>query len=151
MSTPKKTTKGKKYMTADTIAKIDELNGLNLSTKKIADYLNLSQSTVQRYILVIKAIYSGNDYVSCNPLCEKAIRNYCQMLGIEKVPVNLFGEQPEEKPISGQITMNEVMGKVRVVAVANMLNDLAGTLSAAVAQIQMLAKYLDNSTKEELQ
>ena len=151
MSTPKKTTKGKKYMTADTIAKIDELNGLNLSTKKIADYLNLSQSTVQRYILVIKAIYSGTDYVSCNPLCEKAIRNYCQMLGVEKVPVNLFSEQPEEKPISGQITMNEVMGKVRVVAVANMLNDLAGTLSAAVAQIQMLAKYLDNSTKEELQ
>ena len=47
--------------------------------------------------------------------------------------------------------MNDVMDKVRVVAVANMLNDLAGTLSAAVAQIQMLAKYLDNSTKEELQ
>ena len=149
MSTPKKATKGKKHMTADVIAKIDELNGLNLSTKKIADYLNLSQSTVQRYILVIKAIYTGTDYYSSNPICENAIRNYCQMLGIEKVPVNTFGEQPEEKPVPGQITMNEVMDKVRVVAVANMLNDLAGTLSAAVAQIQMLAKYLDNSTKED--
>ena len=151
MSTPKKTTKGKKYMTADTIAKIDELNGLNLSTKKIADYLNLSQRTVQRYILAIKAIHTGTDYCSCNPLCEKAISNYCVMLGIERIPVNTFGESKEEEQLPGQITMNDVMDKVRAVAVANMLNDLAGTLSAAVAQIQMLAKYLDNSTKEELQ
>lgn len=149
MSTPKKTTKGKKYMTADVIAKIDELNGLNLSTKKIADYLNLSQSTVQRYILVIKAIYTGTDYYSSNPICEKAVSNYCAMLGIERVPVNTFGESKEEEQLPGQVTMNDVMDKVRVVSVANMLNDLAGTLSAAVAQIQMLAKYLVNSTTED--
>lgn len=99
MSTPKKTTKGKKYMTADVIAKIDELNGLNLSTKKIADYLNLSQSTVQRYILVIKAIYTGTDYYSSNPICEKAVSNYCAMLGIERVPVNTFGESKEEEQL----------------------------------------------------
>jgi transcriptional regulator with XRE-family HTH domain len=154
MSTTPKARKGKTMMTSEIIGKIDELRGLGMSASKIAGYLNLSESTVSRYARVNEAIADGKDFCIAGDLNEKAIRNYCIKLGIDKddIPVNTYtGPANGKETDSVQVQMFHVMDRVRVVAVANMLNDLAGTLSAAVSQIQMLANYLDNSTKEELQ
>ena len=146
MGTRKKVHMKKELVTRDVLSRIDELLGLGMSFAKTAIYVNLSESTVSRYARVIKAIHEETNFSSSGCFNWKAIREYCAKLN-KPVPQNehkathkIIEKEPEQ--------IFPVMDRVRVIAVSNMLFDIAGSLEATVNYIRHLAKYLDAQTKE---
>lgn len=153
MST-KKARKEKGKITSDVLSKIDELRHFDgMTASKIADYLNLSESTISRYMRILWAVEYEVDFNVAGDLCWGAITNYCKM-NDKRVPKNLHYEKEDSEPAMQemdpeQIPMWPVMDKVRVLCVANMLYELSGTIEEMKKKVYDLALYLDNSTKEE--
>lgn len=140
MATPRKATKGHTQITADLLTKMDELYTLGLSSKKIAPFLNIGESTAKKYICVLNAVRNGTDFNLASDLNWKAITDFCVARKVP-TPANLHGIPEPKEPEQIRIDIKEEVKKAQP-TLSDMLESIAFAFSA-------LSEYLTNLIKED--
>lgn len=143
MSTPRKARKGHTRITADLLTKMNELYTLGLPAKKIAPFLNISESTAKKYICVLNAINNSTNFSLASDLCWNAIAEYCVIRKVP-MPANTHGvpepKEPEQQEM--KIPEDKSLHYYDMRQLSLIVGEFANQLESAIQHIKMASQYL---------